>query len=195
MDIWENNLSQARSLLEQLLNTPSQLDLCRKFSSELAALYERGGNLFVCGNGGSHCDAMHFAEELTGRFMKDRKPLGALALGDPSHVTCVANDMGFESVFERQLRGLARAGDLLVGLSTSGNSKNVQRAFEAARSMKVRTVALLGRDGGAIKAMADLAIVIPAQDSGRIQEVHMKIIHTSIEALERKLFPENYSSG
>ncbi len=135
---------------------------------------------------------MHFAEEFTGRYRKDRRPLGALALGDPSHVTCVSNDYGFDEVFSRQLDGLGRKGDLLVGLSTSGNSKNVIRAFEVARKKGMGTVALLGRDGGALKALADLAIVIPAQTSDRIQEMHIKLIHTVIETVERELFPENY---
>lgn len=118
--------------------------------------------------------------------------MGALALGDPSHVTCVGNDYGFNEVFSRQLRGLARAGDLLVGISTSGNSENVIRAFESAKEIGVKTVALLGRDGGKLKGMADLAIVIPAQTSDRIQEMHIKLIHTVIETVERQLFPQNY---
>jgi D-sedoheptulose 7-phosphate isomerase len=135
---------------------------------------------------------MHFAEEMTGRYRKDRRPLGALALGDAAHTTCVSNDYGFDHVFSRQVEGLGRKGDLLVGLSTSGNSKNVCLAFEAARAKGIRTVALLGRDGGKLKGMADLAIVIPAQTSDRIQEMHIKLIHTVIETVERKLFPENY---
>jgi D-sedoheptulose 7-phosphate isomerase len=135
---------------------------------------------------------MHFAEELTGRFRKDRKALGALALGDPSHTTCVANDFGFDHVFARQLEGLGRGGDLLVGISTSGNSKNVLLAVEAAKEKGIKTVALLGRDGGKLKELVDLAIVIPSQDSDRIQEMHIKIIHTVIETCERAIFPENY---
>ena len=135
---------------------------------------------------------MHFAEELTGRYRKDRAPLGALALGDPSHITCVSNDYGFEHIFTRQLMGLSRKGDGLLGLSTSGNSKNVIHAFKAAKKKGLFTVALLGRDGGALKDMADLSIVVPGQTSDRIQEMHIKIIHTAIEAVERDLFPENY---
>lgn len=154
--------------------------------------FSRGGRLFTCGNGGSHCDAMHFAEEFTGRYRKDRRPLGALALGDPSHVTCVSNDYGFEHIFSRQVEGLARKGDVLVGLSTSGNSANVIRAFETAKAMGITTVGLLGRDGGKLAGMADLAIVIPATTSDRIQEMHIKIIHTVIETVERALFPQNY---
>lgn len=148
--------------------------------------------MFSCGNGGSHCDAMHFAEEFTGRYRKDRKPVGAMALGDASHVTCVSNDYGFEHIFSRQVEGLGRKGDMLLGLSTSGNSKNVILAFEAAKKKGIKTVALLGRDGGKLKDLADLAIVVPAETSDRIQEIHIKLIHTVIESVERQLFPENY---
>jgi D-sedoheptulose 7-phosphate isomerase len=135
---------------------------------------------------------MHFAEELTGRYRDERRPLGALALGDPSHTTCVSNDYGFEYIFSRQLEALGRGGDVLIGLSTSGNSMNVIRAFEVAKSKGIVTVALLGKGGGKLKEMADLSIVVPAQTSDRIQEVHIKLIHTVIETVERALFPENY---
>ena len=190
--IWKASFEESQSILSHFLQDSTQLERCAQFSDLLTELYQREGNLFACGNGGSHCDSMHFAEELTGRFRKERKPLGALALGDASHVTCVSNDYGFDQVFARQLEGLGRKGDLLVGLSTSGNSKNVCRAFEVAKKKGIKTVALLGRDGGALKSLADLSIIIPAQSSDRIQEMHIKIIHTVIEASERKLFPENY---
>jgi len=189
---WLSALREAQSTLDAFLKDPRQLEKCEKFSQILIESFSRGGRLFTCGNGGSHCDAMHFAEEFTGRYRKDRKPLGALALGDASHVTCVSNDYGFEHIFSRQLEGLARKGDVLVGLSTSGNSANVIRAFETAKSLGITTVGLLGRDGGKLAAMADLAIVIPAQTSDRIQEMHIKLIHTVIESVERVLFPENY---
>ncbi|NBV49807.1 SIS domain-containing protein [bacterium] len=187
-------LEEARRLLEGFLSTPEQLERSDQFAAELVALYQRGGTLFVCGNGGSHCDAMHFAEEFTGRFRRDRRPLGALALGDPSHVTCVSNDMGFEHVFARQLEGLGRAGDLWVGLTTSGNSRNIGLALEVARTKGLRTIILSGKDGGALKGKADLEIIIPGNTSDRIQEMHMKIIHSVIEQVERSLFPENYQS-
>jgi D-sedoheptulose 7-phosphate isomerase len=192
LSVWKNALAEAQQTLTQFLGDPEQLAKCEKFSETLTQTFQQGGTLFTCGNGGSHCDAMHFAEELTGRYRKERTPLGALALGDSSHVTCVGNDYGFDHIFERQLMGLGRKGDLLVGLSTSGNSKNVILAFEAAKKKGIRTVALLGREGGQLKAIADLAIVIPAQTSDRIQEMHIKIIHTVIETVERKLFPQNY---
>lgn len=190
--IWTRSLTDARETLSAFLADPNQLQACEEFSRRLIDLFRNNGRLFTCGNGGSHCDAMHFAEELTGRYRKDRQPLGALALGDASHITCVSNDYGFEHIFSRQLAGLARSGDLLVTLSTSGHSKNCIRAMETARSMGIPTIALLGRDGGTMKALADLAIIVPAQTSDRIQEVHIKLIHTVIESVERALFPENY---
>jgi D-sedoheptulose 7-phosphate isomerase len=192
LQVWRDALNEAQQLTQTFLNDPSLMGKCEKFTDLLSELFEREGNLFICGNGGSHCDAMHFAEELTGRFRKERRPLGALALGDATHTTCVSNDYGFEHVFSRQLEGLGRKGDLLVGLSTSGNSKNVCEAFTVAKRKGIRTVALLGRDGGSLLGMADLAIVIPAQTSDRIQEMHIKIIHTVIEACERRMFPGNY---
>lgn len=191
-EIWITSLKEAQQTLDRFINDPELLARCESFSQMLINAYKTGGKVFSCGNGGSHCDAMHFAEELTGRYRQDRRALGALALGDPSHVTCVSNDYGFEFIFSRQLEGLARKGDLLIGLSTSGNSANVCRAFESAKSMGVQTVALLGRDGGKLKTMADLAIIVPAKTSDRIQEVHIKLIHTVIESVERELFPENY---
>lgn len=192
LNVWKNSLSEAQATLNKFAADPSQIEKCVKFTEMLINTIKSGGNLFSCGNGGSHCDAMHFAEEFTGRYRKDRKPVGALALGNAPHVTCVSNDYGFEHIFSRELGGLGRRGDLLIGLSTSGNSKNVINAFETARSLGIKTVALLGRDGGKMKSMADLAIVIPAETSDRIQEMHIKILHTVIEGVERELFPENY---
>lgn len=191
-DIWQQSLQESAQLLHQFLNDTSTLPLLEKFSHSLIKTYENQGNVFICGNGGSHCDAMHFAEELTGRYRKDRRPLGALALGDASHVTCVSNDYGFEYIFSRQLEGLARRGDVLIGLSTSGNSKNLLTVFEKARLMGVFTIALLGKGGGPLKPLADLAIVVPGSTSDRIQEIHMTLLHTVIETVERRLFPENY---
>ena len=189
---WKDNLSESRSTIGRFVDDPMQMQNCTRFSQKLIETFTNKGNVFSCGNGGSHCDAMHFAEEFTGKYRKDRPPLGALALGDASHTTCVANDYGFEHVFERQLRGLGRTGDLLVGLSTSGNSENVIRAVKAAKELGITSVCLLGRDGGKLKGLADLSIVVPAQTSDRIQEVHIKIIHIVIETVERELFPENY---
>ena len=192
VNTWISALTEAQATLDAFVKDGEQIAKCERFSNLLIETFRGGGKLFTCGNGGSHCDAMHFAEEFTGRYRKDRKPLGALALGDSSHVTCVSNDYGFEHIFSRQVEGLARKGDMLVGLSTSGNSPNVIKAFESAKAMGLRTVALLGKGGGKLAEMADLAIVIKATTSDRIQEMHIKIIHTVIETVERELFPENY---
>ena len=191
-EIWKKGFQEAQQALLDFYGEESNINACNEFSQLLIEAYKKGSNVFSCGNGGSHCDAMHFAEELTGRYREERKPLGALALGDPSHTTCVSNDYGFEHVFARQLEGLARSGDVLIGLSTSGNSKNVIKAFQSAKKRGVRTVALLGKGGGELKGLADLAIVVPGSTSDRIQEMHIKLIHLVIETVERELFPENY---
>jgi D-sedoheptulose 7-phosphate isomerase len=189
---WKHSLMEAEEVIAQFVSNPENMDKCEAFSKTLIDCYNNGGTVFSCGNGGSHCDAMHFAEEMTGRYRDDRKALGALALGDPSHVTCVSNDYGFEHIFSRQLEGLGRRGDVLIGLSTSGNSQNLINAFGVAKTKGIKTVALLGKTGGKLKDMADLSIVVPAQTSDRVQEVHIKLIHTVIETVERELFPENY---
>lgn len=153
-----------------------------------------GGKLLACGNGGSMCDAMHFAEEWTGRFRGDREALPALAFSDPSQLTCIANDFGFDEVFARQVAAHGREGDLLLAISTSGSSPNILRALEEARSRGIQTVGLLGTGGGPALALSDVGIVVPeATSSDRIQELHIKVIHIVIEAVERRLFPDNYS--
>jgi len=192
LDVWKKSLADAQQALESFLSNSSMLERCDRFSTMLYECFEKDRNLLICGNGGSHCDAMHFAEELTGRFRKDRRPLGAIALGDASHMSCVANDFGFDQVFARQVEGLGKAGDLFVGISTSGNSKNVILAAEAAKRKSLLTVGLLGRDGGKLKDLVDLAILVPGESTDRIQELHIKIIHIVMEAAERKLFPQNY---
>ena len=193
LDTWKSSLTEARTTLDRFLDDRELMNNCVQFSRLLLETFRNEGNAFSCGNGGSHCDAMHFAEEFTGRFRKDRKPLGALALGDPSHTTCVSNDYGFEHIFSRQLQGLGRKGDILIGLSTSGNSRNVIEAVKCAKEMGIKAVALLGRDGGQLKDLVDVAIVVPAQTSDRIQELHIKLLHTVIETVERELFSENYA--
>jgi len=192
-NIWSACFSDALDTLTRFSQDPAQIAKCTKFSEILLKAFNGGGTVFSCGNGGSHCDAMHFAEEMTGRYRKDRRPLAALALGDASHATCVANDYGFQYVFSRQVEALGRPGDVLIGLSTSGNSENIIQAVQAAKVKGITTVALLGKTGGKLKEMADLAIVVPAQTSDRIQEVHIKLIHTVIESVEREMFPDHYA--
>jgi D-sedoheptulose 7-phosphate isomerase len=146
----------------------------------------------TCGNGGSACDAMHYAEELTGRFRKDRPALAAISLLDPTHMTCVGNDYGFEYIFSRAVEALGKSGDYLIAISTSGNSLNVINAVKTAKEMGILTIGLLGGDGGKLSELCDFNLIVKGKTSDRIQEVHIIIIHTIIEGIERLLFAENY---
>lgn len=192
VEIWKSALKDAQTVLNEFVNQKNTWDQLQQFSDILIQSYKKNGKILICGNGGSHCDALHFAEELTGRYRKDRRPLGAIALGEASHVTCVSNDYGFQYIFSRQVEALARPEDALIGLSTSGNSPNVIEAFKAAKKMGLSTVALLGKGGGELTKTADLSIIVPGLTSDRIQELHMLILHTVIETVERVVFPENY---
>lgn len=150
----------------------------------------RGGRLLACGNGGSLADAMHFAEECVGRFRRHREALPALAFGDPATLTCIANDFGYDEVFARQVEAHGRPEDLLVTLSTSGESRNLQRAVEVARERNLRSVGLLGRGGGKLASEVDVAIVVPhARTADRVQEVHLQILHAVLEAIEAQRTP------
>ena len=191
--VWSDGFQEAQSLINTFWNDPQSKDACQRFSNQLVKTLKNGGRIYTCGNGGSYCDALHFAEELTGRYRKDRRPLPAMALGEGSHSTCVANDFGFEYIFSRQIEAFGRPGDLLLSFSTSGKSPNVLKAIEKAKELGVYTVSLLGRDGGPAAKISDLPIVVPAQTSDRIQEIHLKLVHLAIETTERELFPENYA--
>lgn len=179
-------VAAARALRELTENAGAVAGVERTID-ELASCFARGNKVLICGNGGSLCDATHFAEELTGRFRKDRPALAAVAISDPGHITCAANDFGFDRVFSRGVEALGRPGDVLIALSTSGKSANVRLALEAARARGMFTVALLGRDGGECVGLADLAIVVPGSTSDRIQELHMVILHTLVEGVESRL--------
>jgi D-sedoheptulose 7-phosphate isomerase len=178
-------------LREDRASQATLLAIAQSVASSLRA----GGRVLSCGNGGSMCDAMHLAEEMTGRFERDRAPLSAMAISDPSHLTCSANDFGFEMVFARGVQAWGRKGDVLVGLSTSGNSPNVLRAVEAARSIGMVVVGFLGKGGGRMLPLCDHAIVVPSARSDRTQEIHIQLIHCLIELVERQLHPENYPPG
>jgi D-sedoheptulose 7-phosphate isomerase len=188
----EHVSADAAALAAWLVDNERAAHTIEEFSNRLASCLAAGGRIFSCGNGGSMCDAMHFAEELSGRYRKDRRALAAQAISDPAHLTCVANDFGFDQVFARGVEAWARAGDALVVFSTSGNSPNVIQAAEAARARGVLVLGLLGKDGGRLKALCDRSVVVPASTSDRIQEVHIKIVHLVIEEIERRLVPENY---
>ncbi len=192
----QRSFEDAAQTLQAFLASQDGLPSVRRFAEAAAETLENGGLLMACGNGGSMCDAMHFAEEWTGRFRSDRRPLPAIAFSDPSHLTCIANDFGYDEVFAREVLAYGKPGDLLVAISTSGNSPNVLRAAEVAREKGVTTVGLLGKGGGQLRERVDIPIVVPlAQTSDRIQEVHIKVLHIVIEAVERALFPANYAAA
>ena len=159
----------------------------------LAKALASGNKVLSCGNGGSLCDSMHFAEELTGRFRKDRRALPAIALVDPSHMSCVANDFGYDYVFSRMVDAYGQNGDILLAISTSGNSTNVIKAVESAHAKGMKVVGLLGKTGGKLKDLVDYPVIVDCPVTDRIQEMHIKFIHIFIESIERELFPEHYS--
>jgi D-sedoheptulose 7-phosphate isomerase len=160
----------------------------------LVAAFQSRNRAFSCGNGGSMCDAMHFAEELSGRFRRDRPPLAAVAISDPSHITCTANDYGFDQVFSRYLEAHGRRGDVLLAISTSGESQNVLVAAHLARELGIRVIGLTGKVGSTLGRTADLEICTPGGAyADRAQELHIKVIHILIELVERAMFPANYA--
>lgn len=183
---------EALSVLQQFCDDAQHFELTEKIATQLATCFSQGGKILACGNGGSACDAMHLCEEFTGRYRHNRKALPAIAICDPSHITCVANDFGFEQIFSRAVEAHGNKGDWLFVLSTSGHSENIIRAVAAAQSQELTTVALLGGDGGKLQGQCDYQFIVPAKTSDRIQEIHMMILHIIIEGVERQLFPENY---
>jgi D-sedoheptulose 7-phosphate isomerase len=185
-------LDEAAAALDRLRADDATLLHIERAGELLAAALGAGGRVFSCGNGGSMCDAMHFAEELSGRFREDRPGYAAVAISDPGHLTCVANDFGYEQVFARYLRAHGRAGDALLAISTSGSSRNVVAAAEAAKELQIRVIALAGRDDTPLAGIADIAIVTPGgRWADRVQELHIKVIHILIELIERRLAPES----
>ena len=184
--IISQELEAAATVLQQFMADAEQLQRVEAAARLMADALQAGNKIISCGNGGSHCDAMHFAEELSGRFRENRKALAAIAVSDPSHISCTANDFGFEFIFSRFVEGLGQAGDVLVGISTSGNSANVLRAAEAAKAKGMQVVVLTGKDGGQLAPLADVALVVPHFGyADRIQEVHIKLIHIMILLIEQ----------
>lgn len=186
---------EARRVLDAFITEPSNMDRIEEMAALLHRRFAAGRKVLICGNGGSACDAMHFAEEFTGRFRRDRRPLPAMALADPGHITCTANDYGFEHVFSRPVEAFGQEGDVLIVLSTSGNSANVVRAVEAAKGRGMTTIALLGKDGGRLRGVCDHEVIAPGETADRIQELHMLVLHVLIEGVERLMFPENYADA
>lgn len=187
-------LADAADALAQLRDNDTALAAIERAAGILIVSLQTDNRIYSCGNGGSMCDAMHFAEELSGRWRKNRRALGAASISDPSHISCVANDFGYEAVFSRYVDAMGRPGDVLLAISTSGTSKNILRACEAAKARQMQIITLTGRLSSAVGAMADADICTPGGEyADRVQELHIKTIHILIELVERRLFPENHS--
>lgn len=181
-------LNNALELLKGFLECEGNIQCIADIADTIVQAFAKGGKVIIFGNGGSMCDAMHFAEELTGRFREDRPALPAIAISDPSHITCVANDFGFEAIFARGVEAYFHPHNVVIGLSTSGNSENVYRALLYAKERGNGCVALLGASGGKIKGLCQHELIIPATGSDRIQEIHTLILHILVEEIERRLF-------
>jgi len=181
-------LNQAAEVLQSFLKDEKNLATIEAAAKTISNSIKQGGKVISCGNGGSHCDAMHFAEELTGRYRDNRKALPAICVSDPSHLSCVSNDYGYEFVFSRYLEALGNKGDVLLGISTSGNSANIIRAAQTAKEKGMKVIILSGKDGGKLAPLADIELRVPHFGyADRIQEVHIKIIHILILLIEKEV--------
>ena len=189
-------LLDAQKALDALLANEEALSAIDAAGQLMADTIATGGKILSCGNGGSLCDAMHFAEEMTGRYRLNRPGFAAIAISDPSHMSCVGNDYGYDEVFARYTQAVGREGDVLLAITTSGTSKNVIKAVEAAKANGMKVVGMTGRAGTPLAEMADIAIVTPSGSTyaDRVQELHIKAIHIMIELVERRLAPENYAN-
>ena len=186
--IIEQELQEAHQLLLTFMGDSKQIETISKMADVMAQVIINGGKIITCGNGGSHCDAMHFAEELTGRYRNNRKSLPAIAISNAAHLTCVGNDYGFEFIFSRFIEGIGNNGDVLLAISTSGNSMNIINAVKAAKEKNIKTIVLTGKDGGHLVNIADMISIVPYFGfADRIQEIHIKIIHIMILLIERKM--------
>lgn len=189
--IISQELEEAQLVLNQFLNDPIQIEKIEAAARLMADAILGNHKIISCGNGGSHCDAMHFAEELTGRYRENRRAMPAIAISDVSHLSCVSNDFGYEFVFSRFIEGLGNSGDVLLGLSTSGNSANIIRAVEAAKAKGMRTIILSGKDGGKLAGLADVEIRVPHFGyADRIQEIHIKVIHIFMLLIEKMVIDQ-----
>ncbi len=184
----KNQLQDAADALHKFSNNPAAIASVNNAATLISEAFENGNKVVSCGNGGSMSDAMHFAEELTGRYRNDRKALPAIAISDQGHISCTANDYGYEYVFSRFIEAHGKSGDVLFAISTSGNSENILKAAATAKKQGMKVVGLSGNVGGALKTYCDLMICAPASEhSDRIQEIHIKVIHIIISLIEQKL--------
>lgn len=184
----KNNLLEAKQLLDHFLNDDKNLENIAQAGDLLVKTFQQGGTAFSCGNGGSMCDAIHFAEELTGKFREERNPIAAIAISDAAYLSCVGNDYGYDEVFARFVSGVAKKGDVLLAISTSGNSNNAIKAAEAAKNKGVFVIGLTGKDGGKLANLCDVEIRVPHFGfADRTQEIHIKIIHSLIHYVEENL--------
>jgi len=189
MDTIRANFLEAKRVLDLFLNDSHAWEMFSGAGDLMVKTLSEGNKIISCGNGGSMCDAMHFAEELSGRFRNDRPPLAAVSISDPTHITCVANDYGFDQIFSRYVEGVGRKGDVLLAISTSGDSPNVVAAAIAAKKAGLSVVALTGKGGGKLAKLADYEIRAPKSDfSDRVQELHIKVIHSLVQYVEESLF-------
>ncbi len=187
-DLIRSELTEAADVLNKFLSDDNNIAQIEAAAKMLAESFKQEGKVLSCGNGGSHCDAMHFAEELTGRYRENRPGYAGIAISDPSHLSCVSNDFGYDHVFSRYVEAVGRKGDVLFGLSTSGNSGNILKAIDAAKAKGMKTIALTGKDGGKMAGLADIEIRVPHFGyADRIQEVHIKIIHIIIQLVEKEM--------
>ena len=183
-----DELNQAIDVLTNFVANDDNLKKIQQAAVLIADSFKQGGKVLSCGNGGSHCDAMHFAEELTGRFRDNRPSYPAIAISDVSHISCVGNDYGFDYIFSRYIEGVGQKGDVLLGISTSGNSANVLKAIEAAKQKGMKVITLTGKDGGKMNGLADVDIRVPHFGyADRVQEIHIKVIHILILLIEKEM--------
>lgn len=191
-DLINNSFHEALDSLRIFMDSSENMQMIEKAATAIATAIRQGHKVMSCGNGGSLCDATHFAEELTGRYRSNRNPLPAIALNDPSHITCVGNDYSFDEIFSRYVDAVAQKGDVLIAISTSGNSKNILNAVEAAHQKGVSVIGMTCDSDNLLRKTADFPICAPkTQYSDRIQEIHIKVIHIMIQVIESKLSVNN----
>jgi D-sedoheptulose 7-phosphate isomerase len=191
IDTIKNHFLEAQEVLKNFNDNPKNFENILAAGDLLVDAIKNGGKIISCGNGGSMCDAMHFAEELSGRYREDRKALPAIAISDASHITCTGNDYGFDYIFSRYVEAIGNKNDVLFAISTSGNSKNIINAISAAKEKGMRVIGLTGKDGGKMAELCDVEIRAPFSTySDRVQEIHIKIIHSLIDFVEKSLISE-----